>query len=381
MSATLPNLPLLGKWLDANLYQTDFRPIPLEQLCKVDENIYNDRNEFVRKITSFPDFPRDPDNVIQLCIETILDSCSVLIFCPTKVWCENLALQLSKSFMNLVQSDHSVGKQLKDQLNTTAISELIVQLKNCPVGMDSVLANTVNFGCAFHHAGLTMDERDIIEGSFKNNVLRVLVATSTLSSGVNLPARRVIIRTPIFHGKSLKGLTYRQMIGRAGRMGKDTKGESILICSKKDASIARKLMDDNSVPLKSCLEGHGKLERAILEVLASGKASSFADLEIFTGSTLFSALVSEIEMTSAIKNTIDFLIKYELVREQATEAGNKLLATPLGQACLASSLPPEDGLMLFTELDKARQCFVLDSDLHMIYLVTPYSISSQVMCP
>ena len=78
---------------------------------------------------------------------------------------------------------------------------------------------------------MTFDERDIIEGAFREGVLRILVATSTLCSGVNLPARRVIIRTPIFHGQLLDPLMYKQMVGRAGRKGIDTCGRGqALIC-------------------------------------------------------------------------------------------------------------------------------------------------------
>lgn len=88
------------------------------------------------------------------------------------------------------------------------------------IGLDSVLGKTISYAVAFHHAGLTFDERDIIESSFCNSAIRVIIATSTLSSGVNLPARRVIIRSPMQFGKRMNALTYKQMIGRAGRMGK-----------------------------------------------------------------------------------------------------------------------------------------------------------------
>lgn len=50
-------------------------------------------------------------------------------------------------------------------------------------GLDSVLENTISYGCAFHHAGLTAEEKDILEASFKSGALKVIVATSTLSSG------------------------------------------------------------------------------------------------------------------------------------------------------------------------------------------------------
>lgn len=76
----------------------------------------------------------------------------------------------------------------------------------------------------FVSVGLTFDERDVLEGAFRGGMVRVLAATSTLSSGVNLPARRVIIRTPTFNGHLLDPLTYKQMAGRAGRKGVDTTG-------------------------------------------------------------------------------------------------------------------------------------------------------------
>lgn len=44
MSATLPNLDILAKWLDATLYHTDFRPVPLKEYLKIGKNVYNANN-------------------------------------------------------------------------------------------------------------------------------------------------------------------------------------------------------------------------------------------------------------------------------------------------------------------------------------------------
>lgn len=377
MSATLPNLDLLAKWLDAELYTTTFRPIPLFEQCHVSGEIYNSNLKMTRKLLPLEELSNDTDNILQLCLETIFDSCSVLIFCPTKNWCENLSQQIAMNFWKLCKSTTELSKKLHEQLNADSIIEVLEQLKCCSVGLDKLLEGVISYAVAFHHAGLTMDERDIIESAFKRGALRVLVATSTLSSGVNLPARRVIIRTPTFHGKTIDTLTYRQMIGRAGRMGKDICGESVLLCQKSDYTAAKELMSAKLSPIESCLEGSGKLKRAILEVIASEVASSPTDIELFTNSTL---LAADGNLTNPIEDTVNFLKENEFIRLQNLDGGNlKYFPTPLGKACLSSSMPPEEGLMLFAELQKARQCFVLDTELHIIYLVTPYSVCNQLV--
>ena len=243
MSATLPNVETLAQWLRADLYRTDFRPIPLKEHIKIGADIFLSDFQLCRHIEPSLTVANDVDNVVYLCLETLLDAHSVLIFCPTKNWCEKMAQTISNVFFQLGSTAVShYGAQLRQQLNGDLLAQILSALKGTPAGMDPVLAQTVRFGVAFHHAGLTCEERDIIETGFRQGVVRVLVATSTLSSGINLPARRVIIRTPIFHGSVIDPLVYRQMIGRAGRYGQDTQGESFLICQPAEKHQVQRLI-------------------------------------------------------------------------------------------------------------------------------------------
>ncbi|CAG7822735.1 unnamed protein product [Allacma fusca] len=399
MSATLPNLPLLATWLDAELVTTDYRPVPLMERLKIGDKIYDSSLREIRPVhldSLQLQISNDPDGIIYLSLETVLNGHSVLIFCPTRAWCERLAEQVAREFFNIGKPNSNklpeIGKQLRDQLNSEKIQQVLHQLNQCPAGKDEMLAATAAFGVGFHHAGLTFDERDILESAFKRGALRVIIATSTLSAGVNLPARRVIICSPVFNGAPLDALTYKQMSGRAGRKGVDTEGESILICSRESHDIGTKLIQSSLPSVTSALLSQSgyltsSMKRALLEVVASGITKSAQEVHQYTKSTLLALggdskeeLPASQDGGSIIEECLEFLVENEfikLVKYEDNDKNDEYVATQLGSACLSSSLSPDEGILVFKELLRARQCFVLANELHTIYQVTPIYLSDQ----
>ncbi|XP_074663190.1 DNA polymerase theta-like [Tubulanus polymorphus] len=382
MSATLPNLELLAHWLNADLYKTDFRPVPLTECIKIGTTIYNNQMLKIRDLSIGETIRGDDDHIVPLCLETVVNRHSVLVFCPTKNWCEKLCETVAREFYRLLHETNNV--QTTDlNLDMSRLQDVVEQLKRTPTGLDVMLGRCVPFGVAYHHAGLTYDERDIVEGAFKMGSVRVLVATSTLSSGVNLPARRVIIRTPVFYGgKLVDTLVYKQMIGRAGRKGVDTEGESILVCKPNERSKGIALITAELEPVKSCLfrrqEGlSSSMKRAMLEVVVSGVAKTPEDLDRYARCTMLSASMETEENVAStpIQDCIKFLQDNEFIVLKSNEADGNLneqyFPTQLGSAVLASSISPDEGLAVFADLRKARKNFVLESELHVIYQVTP----------
>ncbi|EPS26377.1 hypothetical protein PDE_01313 [Penicillium oxalicum 114-2] len=95
---------------------------------------------------------------------------------------------------------------------------------------DDALREALNFGIGLHHAGLVESDRQLAEELFANNKIQILVATSTLAWGVNLPAHLVVVKGTQFFDAKIEG--YRdmdltdvlQMLGRAGRPQFDNSG-------------------------------------------------------------------------------------------------------------------------------------------------------------
>ncbi|TPP66114.1 DNA polymerase theta [Fasciola gigantica] len=109
----------------------------------------------------------DEDGVFGLCLDTMLTGHGVLVFCPTKQWCEQLAdsmakhiFQLTKAHFaaqnepadNVVQCE-TIGSRLAAHLNRNGLVQCVEQLRRCPAGLDPALARCLGYAVAFHHAG------------------------------------------------------------------------------------------------------------------------------------------------------------------------------------------------------------------------------------
>ena len=103
--------------------------------------------------------------------------------------------------------------------------------------MKELLVKLLKHGVAFHHAGVSNQQRQVIETGFRERKIKIICATPTLAAGVNLPARRVVLSSYLRYDMQYGGMSpisvldYKQMCGRAGRPQYDDKGETILIAN------------------------------------------------------------------------------------------------------------------------------------------------------
>lgn len=103
------------------------------------------------------------------------------------------------------------------------------------VESDAALASCISSGVAFHSAGLSLDNRRLVERLFREGIVSVLCTTTTLAMGVNLPAHLVVIKsTQAYQGaahgyRELPKSTMLQMMGRAGRPQHDTTGVVVIM--------------------------------------------------------------------------------------------------------------------------------------------------------
>ena len=123
---------------------------------------------------------------------------------------------------------------------------------------DANLKHTLSFGIGLHHAGLSDGDREVVERLFGANKIQVLVTTSTLAWGVNLPAHLVVIKgTEFYDGKNKRYVDMPitdvlQMIGRAGRPQFDKSGTAVILVHEPKKNFYKKFLHE-PFPVESSL--------------------------------------------------------------------------------------------------------------------------------
>lgn len=384
MSATLSNPKLLADWMQAKFYVSKYRPIPISEFLVYDNNIYSTQNtkDFFRTASQLNGIcatQKPPKScqtietsihkelesamnnaVVALAVETAVKGYGALIFCSSR--------QGSQTMANLVAQTMPPGApEILDKR-----TDVLAALQALPGGFESTFAKTIVSGVGFHHAGLTVEERDIVAEAYDHGILQVMVATCSLAAGINLPARRVILHGARM-GRDLIGpAILRQMRGRAGRKGKDEVGESYLCCQRKDLEAVSDLLEAEMPPVESCLTPEKRgVKRALLEVIAIRLATTRDSINDYIHRSLLWQTKSHSEVLAMVDIAVQELLKTELV--QQTDYGN-LEPTKLGSAIVAASLTPEDGIFVHNDMLRALQSFVMDGEMHIFYLFTPVQV-------
>jgi ATP-dependent RNA helicase HelY len=94
-------------------------------------------------------------------------------------------------------------------------------------------ARLLRRGLAEHHAGLLPYHKEMVEELFQQGLIKAVFATETLSLGINMPARGVVVSSfTKFDGVNFSHLTtgeLTQLMGRAGRRGIDVIGHGVIL--------------------------------------------------------------------------------------------------------------------------------------------------------
>jgi len=318
LSATIRNSGELAKWLNAEHVQSDWRPVPLKSGVMF--------NGFVTWTDhSTTEFAATEDDLSGL-VEDIIDTGGqALVFVNTRKSTEALAKALTVSVRpRLKERDRAALKKMGEEM---------VHRQEESTSMANRLARCVEGGTAFHNAGLLNDQRRQVEESFKKGKIKVIVATPTLASGINLPARRVIVRDVTRYDVNLgftpiPVLEVQQMCGRAGRPRYDTYGEAILM-AKREEDVDYFLEDyllSPPEPIESKLGTEPALRVHILAVIATGHCRTVDELYGFLGQTFFAFERDVHDLESKVEKVLQFLES-----EKFIERGAEVRATFFGR--------------------------------------------------
>ncbi len=340
LSATIANSAELAGWLEARHIVSDWRPVPLK------EGVYFDGGITWSDLSHHLIVP-DGDDIPALVRDTLREGGQCLLFVNTRASTETLARKLRPAVQPYLHRDE-VALLSKQAASMTGRQEE-------PTSLANRLARNLKAGSAFHNAGLTNPQRKTVEDLFREGALKVIVATPSLAMGLNLPARRVIIRDvrryePNYGYNFIPVLEVKQMAGRAGRPQYDEFGEAILL-ARYEEDISE-LMDNYILAgpeaIESKLGSEPALRMHLLAAIATGHVQTETELRAFMERTFYAYQRDVALMDEAIESVLRFLEEEEMTRREETlkptlfgRRTSDLYVDPLSAVVLRDALKSE----------------------------------------
>ncbi|CAB49795.1 ATP-dependent DNA helicase [Pyrococcus abyssi] len=295
LSATIGNPEELAEWLNAKLIRSDWRPVKLR------------KGVFYQGFVFWEDGGSERYNSWEeLVYDAVKKGKGALVFVNMRRKAEKTALELAKKVKNYLDR-----KELRE------LRELAESLEENPT--NEKLAKALLSGVAFHHAGLGRDERVLVEDNFRKGLIKVVVATPTLSAGINTPAFRVIIRDTWryseFGMERIPVLEVQQMMGRAGRPRYDEVGEAIIVSTTEEPSLViDHYIKGKPEKLFSQLSNESILRSQILALIATFGYSEFKEIYDFLERTFYAHQGKDPYMLEEkIRRIIYFLLENEFI--------------------------------------------------------------------
>jgi ATP-dependent RNA helicase HelY len=256
LSATMSNAEQMRGWVervhgDTGLVVTNRRPVPLQTHYFLDGKLYlalDAQGSSVGKIKAGGEAlaqrrqprpghrpgPRAPGGHAVVTSANVVEALAVrdmlpaiyFVFSRSKV--EQEATRCAGA-LDLIKTD---GQRRRIE---TTIDETIAFMNDEHRALPQVAAmvNVLRRGVAYHHAGLLPGLKVLVETLFADGVIGAVFATETLSLGINMPARTVVVaQLTKYDGaahRPLAGREYHQLIGRAGRRGMDVLGNAVIV--------------------------------------------------------------------------------------------------------------------------------------------------------
>lgn len=372
LSATISNSNELAEWLDAELVESSYRPVELEegvmegntiefypedyekeeqeeqnssgfktgdQLAEEKEKNKESEERFIEDRHGRP-----TSNLVE---NTLEKDKQAIVFCSSRKGAEKSSDRCAKV------TKQKIDREEKKKLEEYA--DRILNVLGNPTSQCERLAENVKKGAAFHHAGLVNQQRKLVEQAFREGLIKTVSATPTLAAGVNLPAFRVIMRDlKRYTGRGMEWipvLEYEQMTGRAGRPKYDDHGEAISIAKNpgsKEKILERFILGEPE-RIQSKLAVEPVLRMHTLSLIASNFCNSMDDVYSFYKESFYAYQFGEFsEVKSKVKSVVEDLIEYEFLTEDID-------ATPIGKRVSELYIDPDSAHHILESLKKAEE--------------------------